>query len=361
MHPLLSDTRRLWGYVATWLALGLAVAWLLVWSGGAGWVGALLFAIPMALVFGFVAASAYFVCRSLPFARRHFFLGLVAFAAAALLSSLAWLAICQLWGLLLQAALPEGAALHLSPALNLALFAGGCGLYLMSLLAHDVLIAFENLREAQQREAQSRVLAREAELQMLRTQINPHFLFNSLNSISALTSLDPAGARQMTIELAQFFRQTLALSEKRKIPLADELALCQNFLAIEKVRFGDKLAASWQIDAAALGTLLPPMLLQPLLENAIKHGIRNRVDGGTIDTRVAARDAWLYIDVANPTDVDSPPDAAGTGTGLKNLRARLDSLYAGQARVDWKAAGPERFEVHIALPLEPQDAAHHAR
>jgi LytS/YehU family sensor histidine kinase len=88
------------------------------------------------------------------------------------------------------------------------------------------------------------------------------------------------------------------------------------------------------------------------LENAIKHGIRTRVDGGCIDVRVHARDAWLYLDVANPIDADAPPFAAGTGTGLKNLRARLDSLYAGQARVDWKAAGPGRFEVHIALPLE---------
>lgn len=360
MHPLLSDTRRLLGYAGLCLAMGLLWAWLLVRWDQAGWVGSLLFAVPMALVLGFVAASAYFVCRSLPFARRHFFLGLAAFATAAAASSLAWLAICQLWALLAQTVLPQDVALRLTPSLNLLLFAAGCGLYLMSLLAHDVLVAFETLRESQQREAQSHVLAREAELQMLRTQINPHFLFNSLNSISALTSMDPAGARQMTIELAQFFRQTLALSEKKKITLPDELALCQNFLAIEKVRFGDKLEASWQIAADTLHALLPPMLLQPLLENAIKHGIRSRVDGGCITVQVAARDAWLYLDVVNPMDADAPPATGGTGTGLKNLRARLDSLYAGQARVDWKATSPERFEVHVALPLE-LDNTHHER
>ncbi len=358
MHPLLSDSRRLLGYAALWLAMGLLWAWLLVRWEQAGWAASLLFAVPMALVLGFVAASAYFVCRSLPFARRQFFVGLAAFAMAAAASSLAWLAICHLWALLARSALPQDLALRLTPDLSLLLFTAGCGLYLMSLLAHDVLVAFETLRESQRREAQSRVLAREAELQMLRTQINPHFLFNSLNSISALTSMDPAGARQMTIELAQFFRQTLALSEKKTIALADELALCQNFLAIEKVRFGDKLDASWQIDAGALGALLPPMLLQPLLENAIKHGIRTRVDGGTIAVQVTTRDTWLYLAVSNPMDADAPPADAGTGTGLKNLRARLDSLYAGQARVDWKAAGPERFEVHVALPLELDTTRH---
>jgi sensor histidine kinase YesM len=358
MHPLLSDVRRVPWYVATWLGLGLLMAWLLVSAGWADWTNALVFAIPMALVFGFVAASAYFVCRSLPFARRHFFLGLAAFGATSALSSLAWLAICQLWALGVRALAPESAAIRLTPALNLALFATGFGLYLFSLLAHDVLIAFETLRGAQEREAQSRLLAREAELQVLRTQINPHFLFNSLNSISALTSMDPAGARQMAIELAQFFRQTLTLSEKEKIPLGDEVALCQNFLAIEKVRFGDKLDAAWQIDGAAVGALLPPMLLQPLLENAIKHGIRDLVDGGTIAVQITVKTPWLYLSVHNPVDVDPSP-TSGTGLGLKNLRERLRSIYADQARITWERT-PGQFAVSLALPLEFESRPHHA-
>jgi LytS/YehU family sensor histidine kinase len=184
----------------------------------------------------------------------------------------------------------------------------------------------------------------------LRTQINPHFLFNSLNSISALTAIDAAGARDMTIELAQFFRQTLALSEKQKIPLSDEIALCNHFLAIEKIRFGKKLQVQMRIDPDSENCLLPPMLLQPLLENAIKHGIRDLVDGGTIELSSKVRAPWLFVAIDNPVDIH-PSSTQGTGTGLKNLQARLRSLYSDKSRVEWQLT-QQVFRIEIALPLE---------
>jgi two-component system, LytTR family, sensor histidine kinase AlgZ len=233
-------------------------------------------------------------------------------------------------------------------------FAAGFALYLLSLLAHDVLVAFETVQAAARREAESRVLARDAELQMLRTQINPHFLFNSLNSISALTGFDPAAAREMTVDLAQFFRRTLALAERERITLGEEVALCEHFLAIEKRRFGAKLGTDLRVSDEAAACLLPPMTLQPLLENAIKHGIRQVEGGGTVAVDAQVRDGALHIAVVNPVAADEAP-AGPHGVGLKNIRERLAVLYGPRARIAWQRS-PAQFAIEIHLPVDKENA-----
>ena len=256
MTPILSNVRLLLCSMLVWLVVGGGFAKLLFVSDMAAWPNALFFAIPVSLVYGFVVSSAYYVCRSLPFKRRHFFMVCTVFGATAIISGSLWLGVCQLWNYLGISLGEPWAGIALTQRLSMLILGVGSFLYLLSILAHDVLIAFENVRAADRREAASQVLARDAELQVLRTQINPHFLFNSLNSISALTTIDPAGARSMTIELANFFRQTLALSEKNRITLSEEIALCNNFLAIEKIRFGKKLQVTMEIDPAYVSATL---------------------------------------------------------------------------------------------------------
>lgn len=353
MHPLFADMRRLPWYAAAWLLAGVVLAAMLVLDDAATWGRALWFALPVTLVYGFVALSSYYVCRSMPYARRRWPIAIAAFAGASLLSGIAWVMLCEAWNGAGGLVTERGNFITMTPVTGAVLLATGFGFYLLSIFAHDVLIAFESVREAARREAESRVLARDAELQMLRTQINPHFLFNSLNSISALTGFDPKAAREMTITLAQFFRATLSLSEQEKIALADELALCEHFLAIEKSRFGRKLEAAFEIDAEARDCCLPPMLLQPLLENAIKHGIRTVDEGGTIAVRAVARDGWLHVSVENPVgdEVETHPERDGTRLGLRNIRQRLAVLYGERARIVWKREDA-RFAVEIALPEE---------
>lgn len=193
-------------------------------------------------------------------------------------------------------------------------------------------------------------MVRDAELQLLRNQINPHFLFNSLNSISALTSIDAAAARGMAIELGSFYRKTLAISERQYISLGEEIALCEHFMAIEKMRFGDKLQARWSIDAAAMAVQVPAMFMQPLLENAIKHGICNLDEGGTIDVHAVVRNAALHISIDNPVD-NEPSLAKGTATGLKNLKSRVENLYQEQASVRWQKRDGH-FIVELILPIK---------
>lgn len=350
MHPIFSDNRRLLWYVVAWLSVGLFIAALLTLTGLAAWERAVVFAVPVALVFGFESLSAYYLCRTLPYAQRRWPTAIAAFGGASLLSGLYLLAACYLWNNLGRSFVEEQGFIALPPHLAVMLFAVGVVFYLVSIFAHDVLIAFESVREAAQREAESRVLARDAELQLLRAQINPHFLFNSLNSISALTSIDAKAAREMTIALAQFFRQTLALSEMEKIPLADEIALCENFLAIEKNRFGKKLGSVIRADDNARACLIPPMALQPLVENAIKHGIRNLDDSGIIVVDAVERDGWLHVSIANPVG-ECSVCGEGNGLGLRNIRERFAVLYGERARITWKR-DEEQFVVEMTLPAE---------
>jgi sensor histidine kinase YesM len=350
MNPFLSNIRAVSITSLLWLLLGALFAVLLNFAHLSALQNALWFSIPVCLVFGFISASAYYVCRSLPMQKRQFFLVLSLFGGASLFAGSIWLLLSFFWNRFCISMGYPNLGLVLSEQLIPLIFITGTLLYLLSILAYDVLIAFENIRSSELRQAASEVYARDAELQVLRTQINPHFLFNSLNSISALTTIDAAGARAMTIELAQFFRQTLALSEKQKICLADEIALCEHFLSIEKIRFGKKLQVQMEIETASQAALIPPMILQPLLENAIKHGIRDLVDGGTILIKSMVRDEWLFIAIENPIDVQ-PSQAQGTGTGLKNLQARLSSLYGKRSRVDWQNK-QQIFRVEITIPFE---------
>ncbi len=350
MNPFLSNLRTVLLSGFLYLLIGSFFASLLAFAQLSSWSNALLFSLPNTLLLGLISSSAYYVCRSLPLAQRRFWIVCSLFGGASGLTGLLWLALCLTWNKICTSLGDPTLGIVLNTSLQAIIFLVGAFLYLMAILAYDVLIAFENMRHSELREAASQVLAREAELQVLRTQINPHFLFNSLNSISALTTIDPSCARNMTIELAQFFRLTLALSERQKIQLKEEIALCNHFLAIEKIRFGRKLQVQINAKSDSENALIPPMLLQPLLENAIKHGIRDLVDGGTIEVHCQFTAPWLYIAIENPID-SQPAQTQGTGTGLKNCSARLRSLYGDKARIDWRSEGL-RFRVEIVLPFE---------
>ncbi|HZX29290.1 MAG TPA: histidine kinase, partial [Telluria sp.] len=181
---------------------------------------------------------------------------------------------------------------------------------------------------------------------------DPHFLFNSLNSISALTSIDPARARSMTLQLSDLFRRTLGLEASRKITLAEEAALVDGFLAIEQVRFGARLRVERDLDAAALACLLPPLLLQPLVENAVKHGIGGLPEGGTVTIRAQRAGSLLRVQVENDMDADLPA-RPGNGIGLANVRQRLQAAYAHEASASW-AREADIFRVELVLPAETE-------
>lgn len=347
MSPLLADSRRVAIYFGGWSLLGCLATWEARWWNGATWGMALAFAVPAALALGLIGTSAYFVCRAKPLAQGRGWRSVGRYALATVTSGGLWAGSCLAWQQSLGGVpLPEGAA----PVL----WAMGSAVFLVSLLGHDMWLAVLSVQEAQDRVSQAQLEVREAQLQALRMQIQPHFLFNSLNSISALTSIDAAAARDMTLELAQFFRATLELSEKEFLALEEELRLCERFLTIEKIRYGDKLDSVLECSPEAARVMLPPMLIQPLIENAIKHGIRHLPQGGRLWLQALTKDGWLYVTLRNPVPVMpmvSPAPRPGGGTGLRNIAARLRSRYADRARLVAHRVHDE-FVVELALPIQ---------
>ncbi len=188
----------------------------------------------------------------------------------------------------------------------------------------------EEQQESRDRKEATEKIVREAELFKLRQQLQPHFLFNSLNSINALIMLRPKEAREMVLKLSDFLRGSLKREDDQWITLAEELNYLQLYLDIEKVRFGHRLTANVTPYEEADKMLLPPMLLQPVVENAIKFGLYDTTGDITISIKTWLQDNMLYIAVQNPFDNELQQPNKGTGFGLSSIQRRLYLLFARQ-------------------------------
>jgi len=348
MHPIPARGRGLALYLAVWVLAGTLLAALLRGSGAVSWPQSLAIALPLSITYAFFCLSAWYVSRSMPLSATGVFRIVTTGLTAAVLSSGVWLALARGW----MAIVARRAGLDAADAfagVSALLFGFGLLLYLLSLAVSYLLASFEQSRETERRGLQVQVLAREAELRSLRAQIDPHFLFNSLHSISALTTADPPAARRMCLLLADFLRDSLALGSAERITVARELALAGRFLEIERVRFGSRLQVELTSDGAD-DCAVPPLLLQPIIENAVTHGVAHMLAGGTIRIAASRGSAWLSIVVENPCDPDRPR-RTGNGLGLANVRARLRALHGDNARVA-AAELDGVWRVEIGLPLE---------
>jgi LytS/YehU family sensor histidine kinase len=349
MHPILARPWRLAVYIAIWIPLGVLLAALLALQGALGWTDALLAAVPLSIAYGFLCLSAWYVTRGSPVDRLGAMRVAASAIASAFLSSAIWLLLARGWmGLIVSLAHREdvqGSFRTGAPTL----FGFGFLLYLLAMAVSYLAAAFAVSRDAERRGLELQVQAREAELRALRAQIDPHFLFNSLQSISALTTADPAAARRMCLLLGDFLRDTLALGSQARIPLASELALARRFLAIEQVRFGDRLRVDVTAPADAEACDVPPLLLQPLVENAVKHGIEPHTRPGTITIDARLANGRLQIAIVDTGEGLDSATSVGTGRGIELTRRRLDSVYGNGAelRMERLSSG---FRVSLDLP-----------
>ncbi len=204
------------------------------------------------------------------------------------------------------------------------------------------------LTEAAARAQDSADLHRDAELFKLRQQFGPHFLYNSLNSVSALVAIEPDKAQEMIGRLAHFMRASVRREMEERVPLADELSYLHEYLAIEAVRFGDRLMVRVEDDGACGDCTVPPFLLQPLLENAIKYGVYGTIGPVEISVAIARITSALRIVITNPFDpLTAPP--SGTGFGLEGVGRRLTLLY-GRADLIATAKADHTFTTTLTIP-----------
>lgn len=303
-------------------------------------------------LFGFVSILIWRLCKKIPFdqANRLFFF-LVHFLSAMFCSAL-WLSMSYgFWYL------SEGERIFEQVDVRGIIgwqFLFGMMQYFFVAGIFYTVIYHRNLKQKEIEEVELKILARDAELKALKLQMNPHFLFNSLNSINALVTKDPSSARKMISQLSELLRMSLDSHDKLLIPLKEELDLVRTYLSIERMRFGDKMIIQEDVDSGLLSKPFPAMLLQPLLENAVKHGIANTRTGGIISLSIRQADQRIIGTVINETrdaSLQSKTNKNGNGMSLKNICQRLDRMYGDN--YSWKTDLSEtnKFKVEFTLPL----------
>jgi len=352
MHPLFKRGRFSL-YLLAWVPLVVTSIYSLATRGTLSWWKASVIVVPVFLFYAVLCVFAWYPCRATPLDRVSFIRLLLTHLTAAVFFSFVWTRASDAYAYAILS--PQelvGLTRQFLPQVN-AIFTVGVLLYLLSVAFHYVLIAMEDSRQAEARAAEARVLARDAELKALKAQINPHFLFNSLNSISALTSIDASRARDMCVLLGEFLRLTLGLGQKTVVRFSEELDLLQKYLTIEKIRFGERLRTQETIQEETKACLLPPLLLQPLMENAIRHGIASLPEGGEVRLTAERQNGRLEILVENSWDPDAPPRRS-SGLGLKNVQQRLEARYGKEALLRIMAEG-ELFQVSLSIPIESED------
>jgi two-component system LytT family sensor kinase len=221
--------------------------------------------------------------------------------------------------------------------------------YFLLTAFYYIVIYYSDFQERLVKETELKNLITQAELRSLKFQINPHFIFNSLNSMSALTEIDPKKAKQMIIKLADFLRYTLANNDRQKNSLNEELKNIKLYLDIEKIRFEDKFEYVEELQEQCGKTEIPSMILQPLFENAIKHAVYETLDKVIIKLTCKKQDIFLKISINNNFEGES--HKKGAGVGLKNIRDRLALIYRQDNLMEVKKENGN-FTVNIYIPIE---------
>lgn len=226
--------------------------------------------------------------------------------------------------------------------------ASGAIIYLLFALNYYLFIYNEDFRERKINEAELKRTLKEAELSMLKSQLNPHFIFNSLNSISSLTMTDPGKAQEMVIALSDFLRYAVKPGQKELITLKEELKAIDQFVLIEKVRFGDRLKIKINCDRDCETKNVPPLIIQPLVENAVKYGVHETIEEGIISIDCTCNNSILEVVVKNSFDPHTG-SIKKTGVGLANVRSRLKLLYESDELLQINKQ-ESMFEIKLLIP-----------
>jgi len=227
--------------------------------------------------------------------------------------------------------------------------------YSLIAVSYQAVAYHRAVREREAQAARLRIDLAEARLASLEGRLHPHFLFNTLNAIAALVREDPRAAETMIEQLSELLRASLKANPLREVPLEEELRLTEQYLAIQQVRFQDRLRSTLEASSAARRGRVPQLILQPLVENAVRHGIAPRESGGSLTVSAAVEHETLVMTVEDDGVGigNAPPEQGGTGLGLNSVKARLAHLYGSQQRFEVRPRSPSGTRVTIALPYRP--------
>ena len=350
-HPIASERITFKLYTIAWIILALIHSAILYWSYQIPVVPALIDGLVFNTLMYFLGLSIWFPVLYID-TQKSWINTLAQLLTSGIVLVAFWLFAGKLLvGLFVDEAIQE--QLFALKKMTTRGIVGGLLFILYVLIYYMLMFYTEIQKRASQQETMNRLL-RETELKALKAQLNPHFLFNSLNSISSLTITDPDAAREMINKLSDFLRYSLKKNENTLLPLREELKNMSRYLEIEKVRFGDRLLCESSVPATCKDLQLPVLILQPLYENAVKHGVYESIEPVTIRTFCRCVENELEISVINNYDEDSKSHK-GEGIGLENIVNRLKNIYH---RDDLVTISRENghFEVAVRIPQNQPNA-----
>jgi len=347
-HPLLESRSRLLIWWLAWLMLAAGQSLLIYIAYGGKADAAIADGLFSMLFFGLLGLAIWFPVKYMLRNDNELYSSIVNIILTGSVTIVIWLLVPRL---IVRAFVSEKVDYEIFWHSSLVFRAtAGILIYSVTVLVYYLFLSATRLAEKAKRQAQLEAQVREGELKMLRSQINPHFLFNSLNSVSSLTVTDPLKAREMIVKLSDFMRYSLSSRNEQPVTLQTEMESLRLYLQIEKVRFGERLVIEEDVDGECLPALLPGMLLQPLYENAVKHGVYESTEEVTIRTSVKKENDNVVITVSNNIDTEAVVTKKGAGIGLKNVGSRLELFFGETAELNITRT-EECFTVTVRFPL----------
>ncbi len=349
MHPLLKPAKRIVFVIIAWVPVTLGIAYIHKILNDVSFSDALMLMTPIMILEFFFFLAVWFICRITPLSTSKIFNFIVRHLITIVVMSALWLHLSMMYSESLNILKPgiEWRAQYDKTFPVLMVF--GFFMYFVSALLSYLFLTIEQARTAEKNALENALKASEAELKSLKATLHPHFLFNSLTALSTLIRTSSDKAQEACIQLSDFLRYSLSFSKKNLVPLNDEIKHIQNYLAIEKIRLGNRLVVEYNIDNIIMDVLVPTFCLQPLIENSIKHGIEPSLNGGTVYLEISKTGDNIYLEVRNPYP-KTEKSVASTGHGLINLKSRLEKVFKDEGRI-LIHKGSEVFTVKLFLPI----------
>ncbi len=349
MHPFLKSPKHFAITVLLWLPVMAGFITLQQLITKTAWIKLAYLMAPPLFILLFILLSTWYLCKSVELKNKNMleFLGRHLLSAA--VSLIIWLFAAMLYSEILVL-VTENDSWRQMFSDCMPLFVIICLLlYFLSTSVNYLVLAVEQVREAEKQALENNLAATKSELRALQATIHPHFLFNSLTALSSLIRISPEKAEASCEQLSNFLRYSLKLGQSDFVTLEEELNGINDYLSIEQIRLGQRLKTNIAADESLMKLLVPPFTLLPLVENSIKHGISRQVLGGELMMTISKENKFLWITIENPFD-DSDHADYGEGIGLRTLQKKLEAVYGFNFNLE---AGPvnAKFCVNLKLPV----------
>lgn len=349
MHPVFTTPRVLFSIIGLWIALATLLTFAIGRQLDLGFLPAAALFFPMLFFLFFFSISNFYISDHFSLENTHFFKLISVQIFALALTIAIWLA-CGAAYVKLLSRLSElpWSQIYLDSLLTLALH--GSMVYGFWVLVHYLYFIAQKHDTLKRAALENKLLISQTELQAVKAAVHPHFLFNSLNTIANIALSDSQKVHGLCLQISQFLRYSVAYGKNEQVTVVDELEHIQNYLGIERERFGDRLSTEFSIDENTRQVKMLPLLLFPLVENCINHGINSLIDGGKISLDIQADEQQLLITISNPFDPLASKKTR-SGLGLDSIRKRIQAYYGNTAQLNCAISNNE-FQAKLQLPLQ---------